>query len=244
MRALAVLLFSGCATMSATRFDGHLEARPYPDGVPPPRLAPGPGRHALRLAEGRDGILYVPSGWTPRSVAPLLVLLHGSGGSGERILTHLAPLADEIGLLVLAPDSRSHTWDGPLGDLGADVSFLDRALGFVFERYALDHKRIALGGFSDGASEALTLGLTNGVLFTHVIAFSPGAASSPSRVGWPRVFVSHGTADEVLPIDQTSRPIAARLRANGYDVTYRELNVGHVVPEELMRLALRWLIEK
>jgi phospholipase/carboxylesterase len=245
MRALAVLLFAGCATMSTARFDGHLQARPYPEGIPPPRMAPGPGRPPHHLTEGRDGIRYVPAGWTRRTKAsPLLVLLHGAGGSAARILTHFEPIADELGLLVLAPDSRGRTWDGPLGDLGPDVAFLDRALGFVFERFPLDLKHIALSGFSDGASEALTLGLTNGVLFTHVIAFSPGSASPPGRAGWPRVFVAHGTADEVLPIDETGRPIAARLRAAGYDLSYREFQAGHVVPEELMREALRWFLEK
>jgi phospholipase/carboxylesterase len=33
---------------------------------------------------------------------------------------------------------------------------------------------VALGGFSDGASYALSLDLTNGDLFASLIAFSPG----------------------------------------------------------------------
>ncbi len=55
-------------------------------------------------------------------------------------------------------------------------------------------------GFSDGASYALSIGLTNGDLFTHVVAFSPGFASPVTYTGKPPVFVSHGTHDEVLPI--------------------------------------------
>jgi len=35
-------------------------------------------------------------------------------------------------------------------------------------------------GFSDGASYALSVGITNGDLFTHVIAFSPGFVA-PAR---------------------------------------------------------------
>lgn len=45
----------------------------------------------------------------------------------------------------------------------------------VLSNYAVDTTRLGVGGFSDGASYALSLGLTNGDLFTHVIAFSPGA---------------------------------------------------------------------
>jgi phospholipase/carboxylesterase len=243
MRWLALLL-GGCAAMTATRFDGHLDARPAPGAVPFTQMASGPGRHPLRLGEGRDGFLYVPSTWQPGVPSALVVLLHGAAGSGDRILTRFAPLADELGLLILAPDSRERTWDGPLGDLGPDIVFLDRALGYVFERYLVDRKRIALAGFSDGASEALTVGLINGVLFTHVMAFSPGAVVTPTRTGWPRIFVSHGTADEVLPIEQTGRPIATRLRAVGYDLIYREFNGGHLVPESVMRGAFDWLMEK
>jgi phospholipase/carboxylesterase len=62
-------------------------------------------------------------------------------------------------------------------------------------------------GFSDGASYALSLGLTNGDLFRHVIAFSPGFMAPAARRGEPPVFVSHITRDGVLPIGVTSHRI-------------------------------------
>jgi phospholipase/carboxylesterase len=65
---------------------------------------------------------------------------------------------------------------------------------------AVDAGRLAVEGFSDGASYALSIGLTNGDLLTHVVAFSPGFASPVAYTGKPPVFVSHGTHDEVLPI--------------------------------------------
>jgi predicted esterase len=52
------------------------------------------------------------------------------------------------------------------------------------------------------------------------------------------VFVSHGTRDDVLPIDRTSRRIVPALRDDGYDVTYREFDGGHVVPPEVAREAV------
>ena len=88
----------------------------------------------------------------------------------------------------------------------------------MFSRYAVEPLRLAVCGSSDGASYALSLGPTNGDLFTHVIAFSPGFASTEQRSSAPDIFVSHGTEDEVLPIDDTSRRIVPRLRLEGYDV--------------------------
>ena len=72
----------------------------------------------------------------------------------------------------------------------ADIAFLDRALGELFSRCAVDPARIAVAGFSDGASYALAVGLTNGTFVTEIIAFSPGFLSLGDVEGKPRVFIS------------------------------------------------------
>jgi phospholipase/carboxylesterase len=247
MRAfvLALALACGCATSSRpARFDGRLDARPPPANLPPPRPAPGQGRHALELGGARDGLVYVPKNWSREKAAPLLVLLHGAGGSSERVLQHVEALADELNLLVLAPDSRAITWDDALDNLGPDVDFLDRALGWVFERYRIDATHLALAGFSDGATEAMTLGLTNGLVFTHLLAFSPAGAAPPTRSGWPRIYLCHGTADRIIPIDRSSRVLAPRLQHAGYDVRYVEFDGPHTVPPDLLRAGLQWFLEK
>jgi hypothetical protein len=64
---------------------------------------------------------------------------------------------------------------------GPDVEFIDRALESTFERLALETRRLAITSFSDGASYSLSLGLTNGDLLTHLIAFSPGFMAPASR---------------------------------------------------------------
>src|SRR5260221_14276362 len=101
-------------------------------------------------------------------------MLHGAGGSGEGVLRRVATAVDEAGIAVLAPDSRDSTWDAIRDGFGPDVAFIDRALARVFDTVSVDPARIAVGGFSDGASYALSLGLVNGDLFRRVVAFSPG----------------------------------------------------------------------
>lgn len=107
----------------------------------------------------------------------------------------------------------------------------------------MDPARLAITGFSDGASYALSLGLTNGDLFSRVLAFSPGFAAPADRQGAPRIFISHGTADAVLPIDRCSRRIVPRLEQAGYDVTYVEFDGPHTVPPEIQRAAVDWLAQ-
>ncbi|MFL5350644.1 MAG: alpha/beta hydrolase, partial [Hyalangium sp.] len=146
------------------------------------------------------------------------------------------------GFILVAPDSRGPTWDVIRREYGPDVEFIDQALSWIFERYAVDPEHIAIGGFSDGASYGVSLGISNGDLFTHVLAFSPGFAAPAEQHGEPQVFVSHGTQDMVLPIDPCSRRLVPRLQAVGYDVLYREFDGPHTVPTEIAREAVQWFL--
>jgi predicted esterase len=192
------------------------------------------------LGSTRDGLLYVPAGYGAGKRAPLALTLHGAGGNARSGISHFLHLADEAGVVLLAPESRGRTWDVLMGGYGPDVEFIDRALEWAFDRLALDTRRLAITGFSDGASYGLSLGLTNGDLFTHLIAFSPGFMATGDRKGKPPVFVSHGTGDRVLPIERCSRRIVPQLDRAGYQVRYREFDGPHTVPESIAREALHW----
>jgi phospholipase/carboxylesterase len=218
---------------------GRLVARPRPTAA----ALPGPtGEQPLGLDAGRDGLIYVPEDLPAGQPTPLVLLLHGAGGDARQMLALLRVAADARGLVLLAPDSRGRTWDLIIQDYGPDVRFIDRALALAFERYPVDPQHLAIGGFSDGGSYALSLGLSNGGLFTHVLAFSPGFMA-PTRVeDSPRFFISHGTADRVLPIDRTSRQVVGSLQQFGYQVEYREYPGGHVVPPDIARSAVDWFL--
>jgi len=214
---------------------GYLRARPSPV-----RQAFPKGLERLRLESTRDGLLYVPDGYRMEHPAPLALMLHGAGGNAQHGLSLLKSFADEAGMILLAPDSRRQTWDVIVDRYGPDVAYIDRALEQTFSRYAVDRKRIAIGGFSDGASYALSLGVANGDLFTHVIAFSPGFMSPSRQQGSPRLFISHGTRDEVLPIERCSRRIVPQVKRAGYNVRYREFDGTHTIPPQIAREALDW----
>ena len=212
--------------------DGQLSARP---GQPTRDVRPG--RYRPGLGTDRDGLLYVPAGYDRARPAPLAVLFHGAGGSAGHGLSLLERLADAAGLVLLAPDARTDTWDVLVGEFGPDVAFLDLALDHAVARCPIDPGRVAVGGFSDGASSALSVGLCNGDLFTHVLAFSPGFMAPAVVVGEPRVYVSHGTRDEVLPVGCSWRIVLELERAR-YDVRYHEFDGPHPVPEAVTREAV------
>jgi phospholipase/carboxylesterase len=217
--------------------EGRLKSRPSADG---PATAMDAGLHPLNLnldlGPGAEALLAVPPGHV--GSRPLVVFFHGAGGTAQHGLALIGGAARDRAVLVLAPSSVGRTWDLIAGGMGRDVALLDAALGQVSAQVAVS--RTAVAGFSDGASYALSLGLANGDLFDAVLAFSPGFVSPPGLVGRPRIWISHGTQDRVLPVERCGRRVAGDLSAGGYDITYEEFRGGHVVPPNLVDSALTW----
>ena len=217
----------------------RLSARPGP-----PTKSPEIGLSRLGIGGGRDGTLYVPESYSPDTPLPLFIGMHGAGGSADSWANYQAR-AESRGMVLLAPESRSRqTWDRiESGSFGPDVSFLDQALHNVFDQCRIDPERIAFGGFSDGASYVLSLGISNGDLFSHLVAFSPGSyyATDPI-VGRPPMFISHGTEDTILPSTTTRYFIVPAFRDTGYNVTYEEFTGGHQVPVAIAEAALDWFL--
>ena len=215
---------------------GRLSFRPGPPAGPATATATG----LVLVAPGGDrlGLAWVP----PRPHdGPLrtVLLLHGAEGSAERGLDLLLPIAEERRLLLVAALSASSTWDVIVEGYGRDVRRIDRLLAEVSAGYPVG--RLAVGGFSDGASYALSLGMGNGDLFDAVVAFSPGFAAPLVRHGRPRTWISHGTRDRVLPIDRCSRRLVPQLERAGDPVTYVEFDGGHEAPAAIVAQAADWL---
>jgi len=242
---LICLIVYGCGpdTPEVTR----IQAR-----VVEPTVATEPGEHPLNLGalllinhslSWRDGMLYIPRTANDGTKLPLLVWLHGGGGHAKDI-RHIFPIAEELGVVILAVDSRHNTWDGIDSPFGPDVLFIDAALQHTFNRVAIDPERIAIGGLSDGAAYALAIGRVNGDLFTHLVAVAPGPLRPPTATtGQPKILVAHGTRDNVYPVMLSKRWIVPGLKTDGYDVRYLQFDGPHWVPAPVGRLILEWLID-
>ncbi|MEZ5099073.1 MAG: dienelactone hydrolase family protein [Thermoleophilia bacterium] len=220
----------GSTGSDATEGPLVLAARPGPGGG---RCAPGIHRFALR---GHSITLRVSErrGSGPR---PLLLALHGAGGGSEDALWAFRAAWNRPGMVIVAPESEGRSWS-----LDADLRAIDAALARAFARCRIDPERVAVGGFSAGATLAVQLGLANGGLFHAVAALSPSASLPPTRRGQPRVFVAHGRNDEVIPIDRGGAALVEELRTDDYDVTFRRFPGGHAVPKPVSKAAADWLL--
>ncbi len=218
---------------------GRLSFRP--GGKPHQHPLPA-GRHNLGIAQERDAVLIVPDSLRPEALAPLLVMFHGAGGSADKVLPFLIAHARQRGFLLLLPQSQFPTWDLVIGGNGPDLKRLDKALAEVASRFAIDPTHLAFAGFSDGASYALSIGVTNGDVASHAIAFSGGFMSVFTQEGTPRIFIAHGLEDEQLPIETSARPHAERLKAVGYDVTTVEFKGPHRIEPAVVALAMDFFL--
>jgi phospholipase/carboxylesterase len=195
--------------VAAEARQGRLTARPPHR----PRSDFTVGLERLKVDGGTGGLLYVPAGVPPERPAPFILLFHGAGATAQDGLNLLVDQADDVGPVLLAPNSQGRTWDLLLGGYGPDVARVDQALAETLQRLPVDPTRLAIGGFSDGAPYAVSLGLTNGNLFSHVLAFSPGFAAPARRRGRPHVFVSHCAGRSGLAaVADSLRGIAIRAR--------------------------------
>jgi phospholipase/carboxylesterase len=224
-------------------FDPTLFGRMSFTHAEPTRGRLPPGRNRLGLAAERDSLLFVPSGLAEEEAIPLFVMFHGAGGFPEKVLPFIEEHAQQRKFLVLAPHSVYPTWDIVIGGNGPDLERLQLALTEITSRYRIDAARFAFAGFSDGASYALSIGVTNGDIVSHVIAMSGGFMSIFIQEGAPKVFIAHGLVDEQLPIDTSGRANASTLKAAGYDVEYVEFNGLHAIQPPIVNMAIDFFLK-
>jgi phospholipase/carboxylesterase len=233
--------------MVAASFGMTAEARSDSTGM----LHASPKQTATTLPAGLSRLTSAGYAYRPESLsepAPLLVLLHGAGGQASLVIDRYKPIADRRGVIVLALQATDVTWHvrptaKGYADFGPDAEKLDAALAELFSKAAVDRRRIALIGFSDGASYGLSLGLTNPQLFRTIVALSPGYLWVPPNVDRSqRLFIAHGRRDDILPISHVKNEIVPALRAAGLDPHVHWFDGGHSVDKADLDIALDFVL--
>ncbi|MDG2533580.1 PHB depolymerase family esterase [Sphingomonas sp. HITSZ_GF] len=152
---------------------------------------------------GRMAMLHLPTGFSRARPAPLVLLLHGSGGTGAQMLaaSKLAATADAHGLLVLAPDAgiagkQGFMWNIPgvptvtgkipTAEDADDVAFLETAIDWLAANRCVDRTRVYATGLSGGGRMTSWLGCVAADRFAAIAPVVGLRAGNP-LAGEPRV---------------------------------------------------------
>ena len=217
---------------------------------PEPREESSPtGEVRVESGESR-AILLTPDRIDPERQYPLVTVLHGAGRREEKLAQAYRGEPGARDALFLIPRSHHRTWDLIAADDRPDLDFLEWAYDLVYRRYPIDPDRQGLIGYSDGASYALSVGLSNPGIFRAVMGWAAGFfvlddAGIAERDPKPAVLLEYGTHDQLFPFERVAIPMRERLERMGYAVHFRVDEGGRHWPSgDFQPEALDWFFSE
>lgn len=173
------------------------------------------GTNDVTVGTKRTYFIYVPSSYTRSRKAPLIIGLHGGGGTAEAFAdtAQFNPLAASDGIIMVYPqglgNGKGGTWNsgGPPDGYAEknnidDVGFIRDVIAKVRAEYSIDESRIYATGMSKGGMLSYRLACEMAPTFAAIapvaatMTYAPCAPTSPVAV-----FHTHGTADENVPFE-------------------------------------------
>jgi phospholipase/carboxylesterase len=193
---------------------------------------------------------------------PLLLLLHGYGSNEQDLFSFATELPDDYYIIsVRAPydlQYGSYAWyainfeadNTKFSDLKQARESRDLILQFIdelFDKYPIDATKVSLIGFSQGAILSYAVALSYPTKIAKVVAMSGYLNTEIAKEGFEKnifsnlhVFASHGTVDQVIPVDW-ARKTPAILEKLGIDFEYKEYPIGHGVSPQNFSDFKNWL---
>lgn len=193
---------------------------------------------------------------------PLLLLLHGYGSNEEDLFSFANELPqDHYVISVRAPynlQPYGHAWYAIHFDADENkfsdneqakesVQLVAQFIDELTQKYPIDIHNVCLIGFSQGAILSYATALSYPEKISKVIALSGYFNSdilvqepNTDRISHLKFFVSHGTADQVIPVEW-ARKAKPALEHLGLEVSYHEYPVGHGVAPQNFFDFKNWL---
>ena len=198
----------------------------------------------------------------PSDHPPVLIMLHGYGSNEGDLFSFAQELPPELLIIsVRAPLSLgfgSYAWYSinfeansenfsNLEEAKTALNLIDAFVQGIIDLYKPDEKRIFLMGFSQGTILSIAYALNHPGRVQHVLALSgyvnrklinaPLESDSYTNLDF---FVSHGSADQVIPVEWARRTPGFLDELN-IEHVYKEYPVGHGVAPQNFFDMLAWI---
>ena len=198
---------------------------------------------------------------TAQRKPPVIILLHGVGSNEQDLFSFSDQLPDSFLVFSLrAPITMgqgSYAWypvsfangkpDADVAQAGKSRAFILAFIDHIEQTMSADAAQVYLCGFSQGAIMSYYTALTHparirgfAALSGRVLVDLKAQVTDSTAVRKLKVFIGHGTADNVLQV-QYGRDAAAWLGLLGIVPVYKEYNEGHTICTEELMDVVNWL---
>lgn len=185
--------------------------------------AQNPSSHTFEFDGRRRAYQLLIPEHAPSTRIPLIVLLHGRGGNGQRPMSAWQDLARKEGIALASPDSLGEGWtlaaDGP--------DYFYALIETVKKAAPIDDRRVYLFGHSSGGHQVLSIGPLESEYFA-AIAVHAGGLNPTERIFLQQarrkipVAMWHGRADTIVPVEM-ARDTRDMFQAMDFPVAYIEI---------------------
>jgi len=153
--------------------------------------------------------VYIPPGLDRTKPAPVLVFFHGSGGNFKAYLWLWSKIADQLGLVVVAPSYGMGNWRLP-----ETVVAYDEALRMAGALVPFDRDNIHVAGLSNGGLAVSQLACARGGQLRSLIFLSPvfdteqlGSVELAAQCRGKPMLVLTGNEDDRIPLGYVERSV-------------------------------------
>ena len=160
----------------------------------------------------RTYIVHVPPSYDEMTPTPLVLVLHGGGGSAQKMVnfTKFSTLSDQEGFIVVYPNGVENHWNDGRGvhryrahrENIDDVKFISVLIDHLSQEYTIDETRIYATGISNGAMMSCRLAceLSERIAAIAMVAgaMSEELSASCSPLRPVSVLVMSGTEDPLV----------------------------------------------
>lgn len=192
---------------------------------------------------------------------PVIILLHGVGSNEQDLFSFADQLPDKyLVISARAPytlSEGSYAWyqvdfstGKPVFNAEQEEKSRNTIIKFITELkkdFSFDEKQVYLGGFSQGSIMAYNVGLTRPDLIHGIVIMSgrlleevKPLIASKEKLSQLKVFISHGTNDQMLGIHY-ARESMTYLKSLNITPTYKEYAEGHGINSAMLSDMVNWL---